>query len=125
MVVALIILISCPPCIHSNALVKQFNPDDTESCMTSRWQLDEKHIGQKLKKIGKKMQLASKQIIVLNFSGFDTKQIITLSVDCVNYPTTEFRLDPGVEWFDHKSHGPGLKYEYALSVHHVSASTYL
>ena len=90
--------------------------------MTSRWKLDEKHIGRKVKKVGKKMQLASKQIIILNLSEFDAKEIIILSVDCVNYRTTEFRLDPGTEWYDHKSDGPGLKYEYALSVHHVSLS---
>jgi hypothetical protein len=89
--------------------------------MTSRWALDEKHIGQKVKKVGEKMQLASKKIIVLNLGDFDAKEIIILSVDCVNYPTTEFRLDPGTEWYDHKSHGPGLKYEYAVSVHHVSS----
>jgi hypothetical protein len=71
------------------------------------------------------MQQVSKQIIILNLSDFDTKEIIILSVDCVNYRTTEFRLDPGVEWFDHKSKGPGLKYEYGTTVHHVSASTYL
>ena len=93
--------------------------------MTSRWRLDEKHIGQKVKNVGKKMQQVSKQIIVLNLSDFDTKEIITLSVDCVNYPTTEFRLDPGVEWFDHKSHGPGLKYKYGVTVHHVSTLKYL
>jgi len=67
------------------------------------------------------MQLASKKIIVLNLGDFDAKEIIILSVDCVNYPTTEFRLDPGTEWYDHKSHGPGLKYEYAVCVHHVSS----
>ena len=38
------------------------------------------------------MQLASKKIIVLNLGDFDAKEIIILSVDCVNYPTTEFRL---------------------------------
>ncbi len=89
--------------------------------MTSRWGLDEKHIGKKVKKVGKKLQQASKQTILLNASDFDAKEIIILSVDCVNYPTTEFRLDPGTEWYDHKSHGPGLKYEYAVCVHHVSS----
>lgn len=34
--------------------------------MTSRWKLDEKHIGLKLKKVGMKLQQASKQIIILN-----------------------------------------------------------
>ncbi len=92
--------------------------------MTSRWGLNEKHIGKKVKKVGKKLQQASKQIILLNVSDFDAKEIIILSVDCVNYPTTEFRLDPGTEWYDHKSHGPGLKYEYAVCVHHVSSSLY-
>ena len=92
--------------------------------MTSRWGLDEKHIGKKVKKVGKKLQQASKQTILLNASDFDAKEIIILSVDCVNYPTTEFRLDPGTEWYDHKSHGPGLKYEYAVCVHHVSSSLY-
>ncbi len=74
----------------------------------------------------KKLQQASKQILLLNVSDFDAKEIIILSVDCVNYPTTEFRLDPGTEseWYDHKSHGPGLKYEYAVCGHHVSSSLY-
>ena len=89
--------------------------------MTSRWKLDEKHIGLKLKKVGMKLQQASKQIIVLNLNDFEDKEIIILSVDCVNYRTTEFRLDPGTEWYDHKHNGPGLKYEYAVSVHHVSS----
>ncbi len=79
--------------------------------MTSRWALDEKHIGQKVKKVGEKMQLTSKKIIVLNLGDFDAKEIIILSVDCVNYPTTEFRLDPGTEWYDHKSHGPVSRIE--------------
>ena len=69
-----------------------------------------------------KLQQASKQIIVLNLNhDFEDKDIIILSVDCVNYPTTEFRLDPGTEWYDHKHNGPGLKYEYAVLVHHVSS----
>ena len=66
------------------------------------------------------MQLVSKQIIVLNLNDFDSKEIIILSVDCVNYTTTEFRLDPGVEWYDHKHDAAGLKYEYGVTVHHVS-----
>ena len=89
--------------------------------MTSRWKLDEKHIGLKLKKVGMKMQQASKQIIVLNLSDYDDKEIIILSVDGVNYRTTEFRLDPSTDWYDHKHNGPGLTYEYAVSVHHVSS----
>lgn len=88
--------------------------------MTSRWKLDEKHIGRKIKSVGKKMQQVSKQIIVLNLSDFDSKEIIILSIDCVNYLTTEFRLDPGVEWYDHKHDAAGLKYEYGVTVHHVS-----
>ena len=66
------------------------------------------------------MQQVSKQIIVLNLSDFDSKEIIILSIDCVNYLTTEFRLDPGVEWYDHKHDAAGLKYEYGVTVHHVS-----
>lgn len=91
--------------------------------MTSRWGWDEKHIGEKIKKVGKQLQSASQMVIVLNLSDFDPKEIIILSIDCVNYATTEFRLDPSTEWFNHKGHGPGLKYEYALRVHDVSFST--
>ena len=67
------------------------------------------------------MQQASKQIIVLNLGDYDDKEIIILSVDGVNYRTTEFRLDPSTDWYDHKHKGPGLTYEYAVSVHHVSS----
>ena len=86
--------------------------------MTSRWGWDEKHIGRKLKKVGRQVQSASQEIIVM--PDFDDKEVIILSVDCVNYATTEFRLDPSTDWFDHKHSGPGVKYQYAISVHHVS-----
>ncbi|KAK1744412.1 hypothetical protein QTG54_004945 [Skeletonema marinoi] len=98
-------------------LVEWLNKYDTESGMTSRWGWDEKHIGRKLKKVGKQMQSASKAVIVLDLNNFDPKEVIIVSVDCVNYATTEFRLDPSTMWFDHKSHGPGLKYEFGVCVH--------
>ena len=68
------------------------------------------------------MQSASKAVIVLDLNNFDPKEVIIVSVDCVNYATTEFRLDPSTMWFDHKSHGPGLKYEFGVCVHSVSSS---
>ena len=53
---------------------------------------------------------------VIKFEGFDAREVYWISVDTVTFVTEEFCLDPSSEWFDWKSHGSGLKYEFALAL---------
>ena len=72
------------------------------------------------------MQSLKYKVVV--FSGFDEREIRWISVDGVNYPAQEFRLTQyafDTQYYDHKSNGSGLKYEYALALRHVSFAVYV
>jgi hypothetical protein len=72
------------------------------------------------------MQSLKYKVVV--FSGFDEREIRWISVDGVNYPAQEFRLTQyafDTQYYDHKSNGPGLKYEYALALRQVSFAVYV
>jgi hypothetical protein len=49
----------------------------------------------------------------VRFDGFD-KRTYQFDVDCQNYNTYEFQMDPSTKWYNHKSHSAGVKYEYAV-----------
>lgn len=49
----------------------------------------------------------------VRFKGFDGRTY-QFGVDCQNYDTYEFRMDPSTKWYNHKRNSAGLKYEYAV-----------
>jgi len=55
------------------------------------------------------------KILWENFGPHGTRFII--SVDGVHFPIKEPRKLPSSKWFSHKSHGPALAYEIALSLY--------
>ena len=96
--------------------------DDEEHVLAGQWKYGEKHIGYVTKDNARKIQSLKCKIIV--FGGFFEGETIWISVDGVNYPTQEFRTTPhafDTKYYDHKSNGPGLKYEYALALRRVSS----
>jgi hypothetical protein len=50
------------------------------------------------------------------FEGFDENETWLLSVDGVHFKIHEVRTDPSTKWYSHKSHGPGLGYEFGLAI---------
>ena len=54
---------------------------------------------------------------LIRWEGFDPRLVFQFTVDCANYLTNEFRLDPSSGWYDHKSHSAGVKYEYACHLY--------
>ena len=92
--------------------------DETEHVMAGRWKYGEDYIRGTVKENTKK--LASLKSKVVKFGGFDEEEIHLCSVDCVNFITQEFRLDPSTKYFNHKDNGPGLKYEFAVALRRVS-----
>ncbi len=98
-----------------------YSTDDSEHVLAGRWKYGEAYIRDAPKSTAKKIQSLKCKIIV--FGGFDEEEINWISVDGVNYPTQEFRTTPhafDTKFYDHKSNGPGLKYEYALALRRVS-----
>ena len=87
---------------------------DTEHALSGRWDFCEDHLRGKTKEYVRKVQSLKGKKIVLE--GFDDDEIHWITVDCVNFETHEFRLDPSVKYFDHKSHSCGLKYEFAVAL---------
>ena len=51
----------------------------------------------------------------IRFGGFD-QRTYQYSVDGKNFDTYEFRMKPSTQWYNHKSHSAGVKYEFALSL---------
>lgn len=96
--------------------------DDTEHVLAGRWKFGEDYIREETKRNAKKIQALKPKVIV--FGGFDSREIHWISVDCVNYVCYEFRTTPSTKYFDHKSNGPGLKYEYALALRRVSEKSW-
>ena len=78
----------------------------TEYAISGTWGFGcTKHIRNTLKEYAKKM--ASLVDVKIVFGGFDEKENIVFSVDCVHFTANEFRLDPSTKWFDFKSHSSG------------------
>jgi hypothetical protein len=89
---------------------------DVESVLAGRWNFDESVCRDKCRETTRRIQSFREKIVVFDPSMFRPEEIHIISVDCVNFITQEFRLDPHTKWFDHKSHSAGLKYEFAISV---------
>jgi hypothetical protein len=86
---------------------------DTYPVLSGRWKCCEEYIGSKVIEYGMYMaNLGRKKII------FELNNDVELgrTVDCSTFMVQEFRLDPSSEWFDHKTHSCGLKYEYCLAI---------
>jgi hypothetical protein len=90
----------------------------TRDVLAGRWDYDESLCSSKCKKIAKRLQSFKDKVIVFDPNMFGDEEIHIITVDCVNFITQEFRLDPSTKWFDHKSHSAGLKYEFALAIWH-------
>ncbi len=89
---------------------------DIESVLAGRWNYDESVCRDKCRETTRRIQSFRERLIVFDPSIFRPEEIHIITVDCVNFITQEFRLDPHTKWFDHKSHSSGLKYEFAISV---------
>ena len=89
---------------------------DIESVLAGRWKYDESVCRDKCRETTRRIQSFKERLIVFDSSIFRPEEIHINTVDCVNFITQEFRLDPHTKWFDHKSHSSGLKYEFAISV---------
>ena len=89
---------------------------DVESVLAGRWNYDESVCRFKIRKVTKRIQSFRATVIVLDPQCFRPEEIHIFTVDGVNFITQEFRLDPGTQWFDHKSHSSGLKYEFAVAI---------
>ena len=89
---------------------------DIESVLAGRWNYDESVCRDKCRETMRHIQSFRERLIVFDPSIFRPEEIHIITVDCVNFITQEFRLDPHTKWFDHKSHSSGLKYEFAISV---------
>jgi len=83
---------------------------DIESVLAGRWNYDESVCRDKCRETTRRIQSFRERIIVFDPSMFRPEETHIISVDCVNFITQEFRLDPHTKWFDHKSHSSGLKY---------------
>lgn len=77
----------------------------------------EDFIRNKVKDIAKKIQSLKARVIVWDLTDGAVHEI---TVDGVNYSTHEFRLTPSTKFYDHKTNGCGVKYEFALSLRSVS-----
>lgn len=87
---------------------------DTEHVAAARWKHCEDTIRAKQKMYARRIQsLKEKKII---FGGFKDSEIHWVTVDTVNFRTFEFRKDPSTKYFNPKSNGPGLKYEFAVAL---------
>jgi len=89
---------------------------DTEHVLAGRWNFDESVCRAKCQETTRRLESFRNELIVFDISRFRPEDVHIISVDGVNFITQEFRLNPGTQWFDHKSHSPGLSYEFALSL---------
>lgn len=87
---------------------------DTEKVLSGRWDFCEDHIRCKIKYYGAKIQSLKEKKIV--FGNFHEDEVHWITVDCVNFPTEEFRLDPSSKYYNPKNNGCGLKYEFAVAL---------
>ena len=79
--------------------------NDKQSVLGGRWQCCEETVGPLVKKNAKMFQSLKQMKIKWTF-GHNHR--FKASIDCSNFTTNEFRLDPSGRWFDHKSNSSGL-----------------
>lgn len=89
---------------------------DIEAVLAGRWGYSEAVCRDKCREVVCHIQAFREELISFDPSIFRSEETHIISVDCVNFITEEFRLNPSTEYFDHKSHSCGLKYEFAISV---------
>ena len=89
---------------------------DIECVLAGRWNYSEGVCREKCKETVRRIQSFKEKLIVFDSSSFREDETHIITVDGVNFITEEFRLNPSTEFFDHKSHSCGLKYEFAISV---------
>ncbi|KAL7524033.1 hypothetical protein ACHAWF_000792, partial [Thalassiosira exigua] len=91
---------------------------DVEHVLAGRWKHDEDYIRVAVKKNTEMIQSLKPKVVV--FSGWGEDEIHICTVDGLNTDTQEFRLTPSSKYFNHKSNGPGLAYEFAVALRRVS-----
>ena len=80
---------------------------ETYIILSGRWKYCEEYIGSKVIDYATKMaKVARKKIIFELEHNIENGR----TVDCSTFMVQEFRLDPSIKWFDHKTHSCGLKY---------------
>lgn len=86
--------------------------------MAGRWKYGEDYIRDVVKDYTAKLASLKPKVVV--FGGFGKDEIHICTVDGLNTSTEEFRLNPSTKYYNHKSNGPGLKYEFSLALRRVS-----
>ena len=89
---------------------------DIEAVLAGRWGYSEGKCRDKCREVVRHIQAFREELISFDPSIFRSEETHIISVDCVNFVTEEFRLNPSTAYFDHKSHSCGLKYEFAVCV---------
>ncbi|KAL3769802.1 hypothetical protein ACHAWU_010310 [Discostella pseudostelligera] len=89
---------------------------DVEAVLAGRWGYSEVTCREKCRATVRHIQSFKEKMIRFDPSLFRSEETHIISVDCVNFITEEFRLNPSTEYFDHKSHSCGLKYQFAISI---------
>jgi hypothetical protein len=79
--------------------------NDKQSVLGGRWGCCEEYISPTVRQYAKMIQSLKEKKIKFEF--FHNKRYIA-SIDCCNFRTNEFRLDPSNRWYDHKSNSAGL-----------------
>lgn len=92
--------------------------NDKQSVLSARWRCCEEYISPTVKEYARMIQSLKDMKIKFVFSH--NKRFMA-SIDCSNFETNEFRLDPSSQWYDHKSNSPGL---VSSSVLHLYFSAY-
>lgn len=87
---------------------------DIEAVLAGRWGYSEGKCREKCRDAVRHIQSLRDALICFDPSIFPDEAIHIITVDGVNFITEEFRLNPSTEYFDHKSHSCGLKYEFAI-----------
>lgn len=79
--------------------------NDKQSVLSARWRYCEEYISPTVKQYTRMIQSLKDMKIKFVFSH---NKHYMASIDCSNFETDEFRLDPSSQWYDHKSNSPGL-----------------
>jgi len=89
---------------------------DIECVLAGRWNYSEGVCRDKCRDTVRRIQSLKEKMIRFDLSSFRDEETHIITVDGVNFITEEFRLNPSTEYYDHKSHSCGLKYEFAISL---------
>ena len=87
--------------------------NDTEPVLAGRHKICEKTVRKRCKAFA--ALIASLYDDIIKLDGFHG-EILSVSLDGVHYPTTEFSNDPDAKYYDHKSHSSGVKYEIGVAI---------